>query len=210
MSKNCIISVAVRTPYVLYQQRLVDSCRQFGTDILYWTDRYPEGSRTHHESLYGFKIYAFLEAFKQGYENVLWLDSPAYLLSDPAPIFEQIENDGYYLISTETPLWKHVNNRTITEFGITPMDWKLLSGSFIGQSRYLFHIIDDWQHYEKRDFFLTAAQDATQTIDFDGFSGFKHDETILSLIAQRDKYKLTPHPVSHFQNDKAIVKSEKW
>lgn len=214
MSRNLIIDVACRQPYVKYQQRLIASCNQYFPYYKFWTDEYPPGSLTHQESLYGFKIHAFNWAFKRGYDNVLWLDSPAFLLADPMPIFEQIERDGHYLITGEIPLWQHVNNRTAQHFGMTQEaikrgEYKLLSGSFIG-----FHkdspILRQWAWYEEKGFFMSAAEDSKQVKEFEGDAGFRHDESVLSMIAYTAKYKMINHWESHFQNEKAIIKAEKW
>lgn len=141
--RNLIISVAVRKPYTDYAERLFASVQEFGyygkAECSYkgWIDEYPPQSRTHHDSLYGFKTWAFEWGFQNGYDNILWLDSPCYLLEDPYPIFKQIEEDGYYLISGADKLWQHVNNKTLKRFKlnreeIKSKDWRLLSGSFIG------------------------------------------------------------------------------
>lgn len=214
MSRNCIINVACGGKYPDYQKRLIETCDKFGVNILHWTNSYPPASRTHHESLYGFKVHAFEVAFTQGFENVLWLDAPCYLLADPAPIFEQIEADGHYLISGEDPLWKYYNNRCEEFFHVSreevkKYDYRLLSGSFIGMVPDS-NLLHDWKWMEKNDFFLSASEDSQQKKEFEGDEGFRHDETCLSMIAFSGSYEITPWPDSHFQNDKAIVKADKW
>jgi hypothetical protein len=214
MSKNLIINVACRKPYTAYQQRLIASCNKFHPFYKVWTDEYPPGSLTHQESLYGFKVHAFKEAFRLGYDNVLWLDSPAYLLDDPLPIFNQIEADGHYLINGEIPLWPHINKRTADHFGMTNEaikrgDYRLLSGSFIGLHKDS-PILHQWAWYEENGFFLSASEDAQQEIEFEGYQGFRHDESVLSMIAYTTKYKTVNVWDSHFQSNNAIVKAEKW
>lgn len=58
--------------------------------------------------------------------------------------------------------------------------------------------------------FLTAYEDAKQVKEFDGDGGHRHDESLLSCLAYIGGYKLTPVEGSHFQNEKAIIKAEKW
>lgn len=212
---NCIINVAGRTPYVEWQQRLIQTCNQQSTRILTWTDAYPAKSRTHHQSLYGFKYHAFEYAFKLGFENVLWLDAPCYLLHNPAPIFRQIEMVGYYLIGTETPLWKHCNNRTLqlTNYvrdDLTKTAYPLLSGSFIGLNvceRY--KLLQKMIWFEREDYFLSAEEDSKQTKQFPGDGGHRHDESVLSALAINGHYNVTPAWESHFNTDDCIIKSEK-
>lgn len=212
--KNCIINVACREPYTNYQVRLLDSIQGRPVDVISWTDKFPVESRTHHESLYGFKVYAFKHAFKKGYTNVLWLDSPCYLLVDPTEIFEQIEKDGHYLISTEDSLHKYVNSRTLRRFGMTREgvqrgEYKLLSGSFIGLNQNS-PLLLNFEWYEKNNFFLNAWEDAQQPKEDGGFISHRHDEAIYSMLAYTGKYKVVRVYDSHFQNNNAIVKSEKW
>lgn len=214
MSKNCIISVACRQPYTDYQKRLIETAEALEVPIIYWTDKYPKNARDHHDSLYGFKIYAFREAFEMGYENVLWLDSPAYLLSDPEAIFSQIEADGHYLVSMPVPLWKHLNKNICNVFKMPVAEvmntgWELMCGSFIGLNKNN-NVLDDWEKYEKQRFFLSAYEDAKQDNWYEGFTGFKHDESFLSFIAYTKGLKVVRQPDGHFQNEKAIVKAEKW
>lgn len=212
MSKNCIISVATRH-YTIYQKRLIETAEALEVPIIYWTDKYPPGSRDHHSSLYGFKIYAFRHAFGLGYENVLWLDAPCYLLSDPTEIFKEIETDGHYLINT-SPLWKHLDRRTCNHFKLNVTDIKhrgygLLCGSFIG-FRKGSELLDEWQKMEQNNFFLNAMEDANQENWYEGFQGMKHDETQLSLLAHTKGLKVIDHGESHFQLENSIVKSDKW
>jgi hypothetical protein len=51
---------------------------------------------------YCFKIFMMLEAYKLGFNKVLWVDSAAYPLKDPAALFDWIEKN-------ETLLWEEKN-----------------------------------------------------------------------------------------------------
>ena len=45
---------------------------------------------------YSFKVFSLLEAKKLGFHKVLWIDSVFIPLKDPSPLFEQIEQEGYF------------------------------------------------------------------------------------------------------------------
>jgi len=47
---------------------------------------------------YNAKAAAFEEAILQGYQQILWVDSPVVAMQDVSPIFEKIERDGYLTV----------------------------------------------------------------------------------------------------------------
>lgn len=66
----------------------------FNGDILTWNDfpnNYFDSSCP-----YNIKPSAFMTAFDLGYTHVLWLDCSVWAVKDPNPIFDIINNDGYY------------------------------------------------------------------------------------------------------------------
>lgn len=209
MSKNLIISVAVRKPYTDYAVRLKATCEQFGVEHKIWIDEYPPGSRSHHESLYGFKCHAIFNAmFEEYYDNVLWLDSACYLTSNPDIIFRKIEREGLYLIHGDDMLINYIN--APVQSGYTPIyntpseNSRLLSGSFIGvnykhedSNKWL----SDWSANEALNGFGSAENDR---------SDWRHDESVGSLIRDYYRLKSTHYADSHFQSANAIVRADKW
>lgn len=207
MTKNCIISYATGENYLAWQLRLMQ-CSQFeGYDFFWFKDQLPYGARPHKESLYGFKIYAFKEAFKKGYENVLWLDAPCIIQRDPSPIFEAIEKNSYYLVHGEDMLIRHTNDGPLNFENLTRNDiknWRLLSGSFIGlKNDYLGNsILTKWQIHEEHDLFLNAQQDCMNP-------GHRHDESSLSIIIMLFGCRSIHYSESFFQNENAIIIARK-
>ena len=119
--KIAIINVSMNKPYTNYQERLKRTCSEMCSyaSQLFWTDELPPNSRTHKESMYGFKAHAFQYAFDLGYDVVLWLDSPTVIKKDIQFIFDKINEDGYFATETHTKLFQYCNDRTLAYFGIS-------------------------------------------------------------------------------------------
>ena len=52
---------------------------------------------------YAWKIFAILEAFNRGFENVLWIDCPLKPLKDPRWLFDQIAANGAFFLGKFQP-----------------------------------------------------------------------------------------------------------
>lgn len=135
--KRCIVNVATGEFYLKMQDRLKDSFKDKpGIDLLLWRDEWPKGSKSHSDSPYGFKVHAIIEAFNAGYTSILWLDSPAYAVKeDISPIFDSIEQNGYYVMSHIDPLQNYVTRGLCKKMGVNynhTADKNLPSGSCYG------------------------------------------------------------------------------
>jgi hypothetical protein len=94
--KACVINAAIGSWYPEGQKRLKQSLihHGFNWDILTWTD-WPNDSFDK-SCNYNVKAAAFEEAIKQGYTHILWLDASVWAVKDPNPIFDIINETGYY------------------------------------------------------------------------------------------------------------------
>jgi len=101
MNKNCIISVANGGYYPACLDRMKESLKRTGYtgDLLTWENSYPPGCPDHTVLPYAFKSYAFQEAIKAGYKNVLWLDSAVWAIDSLEPIWKEISEKGYVLFN---------------------------------------------------------------------------------------------------------------
>lgn len=94
---NCIINVANGYWYPKGQKRLVESLRDTGYagDILTWTN---EPINAHYDPAYPYtaKVAAWIEAFRKGYTNVLWLDCSVYAIKDVTPFMERNREEGCF------------------------------------------------------------------------------------------------------------------
>jgi hypothetical protein len=60
---------------------------------------------------YSFKIFTLLEAQKQGFQKVLWIDAAMLPLKSPTPLFKWIEKHGCFL-KTHEPFCKYILPKT--------------------------------------------------------------------------------------------------
>lgn len=94
---RCIINVSIGGRYPKEQERLRASLQgRFHGTTLMWSEFPNEHYNTNNP--YNAKAAAFEEAIKQGYQKILWVDSPVVAMRDVSPIFEKIERDGYLTI----------------------------------------------------------------------------------------------------------------
>jgi len=182
--KRCIVNVATGDFYVSQQKKLSDSYESFKEKDYYlilYKDWFPEGSKTHEESPYGFKIHAikYAASFTKS-TSILWVDSPALIIKNPAPIFEKIELYGYYAMSHHDPLENWVGDTALKRFGITRDQLKgfhLPSGSCYGfdlSQAWVRRLFDLFCQYEEEGLFKS------EMIGPDKWH--RHDEAILALL----------------------------
>ncbi len=204
--KRCFINVAIGLPYVNYQNRFVNSCKEVmpNIDVLTWTDRLPEGSKSYSESMYGFKMYAFREAFKQGYDSVIWLDSPTVLKKDISFMFDILEASEYgeVVVSTDAKLYQYVNDDTLNYFNVPRQEAK--NKGWMLNYGFIFGFLKDSPTYKKMfaceigGLFTSSEQDHWDHLNNSGklFNGeyveHRHEESIISMIVQTEGRGMVP------------------
>lgn len=183
---RAIVNVSTGDFYQSQQANMIDSFNPlilsslFNIEILTWKD-FPDGSKTHDQSPYGFKLHAIKKAYELHYATVLWLDSPAHCVAaDITPIFEKIEQHGYYAMSHHDPLENWVGDTALKRFGMTRDQLKgfhLPSGSCYG-----FDLSSQWV----RDMFNEICQCEEDGLFKSEVIGpdkwHRHDEAILALV----------------------------
>lgn len=173
------------------------------TDMLMWNEHLPTDSRPHSESMYGFKMYAFKEAFEK-YDSVIWLDSPTVLHKSIAPIFDILEANinGELIVATEANLYQYVNDKTLAYYNLSRQEvkdkkWMLNYGFVFGFTKgsETFNKMFD---AEKKGLFSTSEEDAYDHANnsFKAFNGqyveHRHEESIISIISQMEGRSLIP------------------
>lgn len=94
--KCCVISCGVGAWYSAGVERLHRSLVYHGYAgaMLLFKDTYPSDCPPHRENPYAFKIYAFREAIKLGYRQILWVDSSFWNVQNCHHIFDDIIDNG--------------------------------------------------------------------------------------------------------------------
>lgn len=119
-AKICIINAGIGGWYGVGSKRLRRSLNEvgFAGDILTWEDQYPPNCPPHNEVPYYFKIAAFEWALYRQYTHILWCDSSFWAVNDPMPIFDIMNDQGYYMFSSGYNLAQTVNDNTVQQLGL--------------------------------------------------------------------------------------------
>lgn len=119
--KAVIISAGVNGWYGAGVKRLVRTLNfeGWGGSILTWADEYPPDSHNHNDVPYYMKIAAFEEAIRQGYTHILWLDASFFAVANPMPMFDIINEQGFYFFSTGYNLAQSVNDTALAFVGLS-------------------------------------------------------------------------------------------
>ena len=117
--KACIINASIGAWYPKAQERLKRSLiyHGFNWDFVGWVD-WPN-SNYNKNCVYNVKAAAFEEVEKKGYTHILWLDSSAWAIKDPNPIFDVINNDGWYIGQSGYNCAQSCSDSCLNYFGIT-------------------------------------------------------------------------------------------
>lgn len=183
---RAIVNVACGKWYGQGQQRLRRSLVDAGdqTERIFLR-RFP--GKSHKACPYGFKVDAFREAQRRGYEQVLWLDASCWYKRDLTPAWEQIERDGYLLGLEGWSVGEWCSPEVLEIAGYTrdqALQMHLMLGGFVGldlSSPVGNRFLDRWER----------ARDAGW---FNGsWVNHRHDMTAGAIIAHELDLKLTPH-----------------
>lgn len=145
MTDIIFLSVAFGERYIEQQERLHQSiCNFYNPDQHRgWTNGYPSGSKSHEESLYGFKVHAVNHALEHGYKKVIWLDT-ACILQQPVDYWFTL-NQPVLAAKDDNTLDKCIGDKALKYYGnpdITGMH-------LVGGSVYVF----DFNHQEAHTIF---------------------------------------------------------
>ncbi len=142
---------------------------------------------------YSFKIFMMMEAQNLGFTNVLWIDSAAFPLRDPTPVFEHIEEKGAFIHGwrTQPEMRRYVFHQTLEKL-------KQLTGTNIFEVNYICTIA----------FGLKMDTELTQKLISkyyelveDGlpfFACFPEEFVLTAILGQKDFKKLRPHTIEKF------------
>ena len=186
---RAIVNVAVGKWYPQGQQRLRRSLIDAGdTTERIFLKRFP--GKSHQQTPYGFKVDAFREAQRRGYEQVLWVDASCWYKRNLTDAWDQIERDGYLLGLEGWKVAEWCSPEVLELAGYTreqAMEMDLMLGGFIGldlSSPIGNRFLDRWEHARDQGWFNGS------------WVNHRHDMTAGSIIAFELGMKLTPHVLS--------------
>lgn len=151
-------------------------------EVLMFRSEAEVGAKPHHESMYGFKPKAFEKAYNMGFRKILWLDASMYVIKDLSPIFEKIEQYGYYWQSSgwSNPRWTTPEQKEY--FGTDKGD--MISSGVVGTD------LDNEIGYTFFSLWMQAMKDGMFHFNHDVS---RQDQSCASLIIEQMKLKITPN-----------------
>lgn len=119
-SEKCaIISVGVGHWYPSGIERLKKSLNYHGwAGAEFLQTELPEGCPRHSENPYAFKIYAFEQAIQKGFTHIVWLDASFWAVKNPMPLFDYINDNGYFFFKTGYNLAQSCNDAILNYAGV--------------------------------------------------------------------------------------------
>jgi hypothetical protein len=89
-----------------------------GNDLI-WAGEYPSNCYLHEQVPYYMKVAAFEEAIRQGYTHILWCDSSMWAVNNPVPLFDIINEQGFWFFSSGYNLAQSVNDAALNHVGLS-------------------------------------------------------------------------------------------
>lgn len=199
--------------YLEQQKRLKESILSIypQANLLFYTNALPEGARPFHISLYGLKVYAIEQAWRNGFTKVIWLD-PAMILSDK---IDDLFNFRMVAIKDDNKLLGLISEKAREYFSIEKEEMILNDWRLVGGSMYYFDfefeltqkIFHTWKKAELRGMFGSQIEAATEQIN-----GHRNDESCMAAViylngheptdAYRVRYCIEQNPIfskKHFK-----------
>lgn len=186
-NKFCIVNVGTNG-YATISERLNTSLNNVGYSggRLIYSGRLPEGSPTHQENPYAFKIYAIQHALNLGYKQILWVDSSLYPIRPLDDIQKYIIENGWFVFRTGYNLAQSVSDRTLEYSGVLRDEAEHITEYASGcvglnfelkEVRWLF---DSWKRYMTDGQFNGSRSHDNQSQD-PRFLFHRQDQSCLSL-----------------------------
>lgn len=137
MQRKAIVNCAVEQGFYLpLQERVLAACKQFGGDAELFFGGYPDGCPSHLTHQYVFKVRAMEQAIQQGFRRILWVDCRCRPIKSFQPIWDCIEQTGYYVGQQgDATLGQWCSDTALALFGIsreTANEIILLRGGVFG------------------------------------------------------------------------------
>jgi hypothetical protein len=219
--KSCVVNVSMGKRYERLQPRLIESIKknEDPVDIVAWLNNLPPQAPTGLQLpylAYCAKSFAMLDAYKHGYELLLWVDSACVAIKHTRDIFNHIKYHGYYIQDNgwNVGQWSSdvcLNNMQINRedaFNIPEISTMIVGlnmkhdncQEFLkmwcnyasdGESFIAPHTNDIGPAFEKG----CAYREIGRVSEDNRVYGHRHDQTVASILAHKFNWKRTPRPI---------------
>jgi len=159
---------------------------------------WPPGSKTHMDSMYGFKVHCVNNCLQDGFKKIIFLDPAVVLAPGLEQILENLSINGVMAAKDDTMLQECISKSCLEWLGKTKEDIKHLT--LVGGSVYLFDFNHPITYPFFRYWFKMEAEGVFGSQHECTWNGGEHgtwnnhrmDETCFSLCL--DKFGLKPSP----------------
>lgn len=219
--KSCIINVSIGKRYEKLQSRLIQSFKDVDDpiDIIAWLNTLPSNAPQDIELpylAYCAKPFAMMEAYKQGYELLLWVDAACIAVNHSISFFNFIENNSYYVQDNgwNVGQWssdiclKTMNIDREYSFKIPEISTMVLGLNMKKEECKWF--LNEWCKYaaDKTSFIAPHTNDIGPAFEkgcaYRGIGkvsidnrvyGHRHDQTVASILSHKLNWTRTPRPI---------------
>ena len=186
--------------YCYQQERLRDSILQIYPEgnLRFYRDLHgasapqegrPPGSKTFHESMYGFKVHCVKNCLKEGFKKIIFLDAAIILEGEISNVLEKAHEIGVLAAVDHTELKNVTSDDCLKYVGRKRED---LTETLVGGSVYIFDftnpitekVFDRWAQMEADGIFGCEKDDARGLLQ-----GHRKDETCMSLALSENGIK---------------------
>lgn len=200
-----VINFAKGAWYPLGQARLMGSILRTtrpAPALSLFQDEAEVNQPPHSEIPYAFKLGCFQHAIDEGADLVLWLDAAVYAIKDITPVFDHIEEHGYFFVGASAEgeshtIGKWTNDETLAAFGFKRddvMDVLQQSTCCVGldlRRQEMRQWLHTWIGH--RAYFKGAWDNSTGSESKDTRClGHRHDQSVAALITHVMGLKVHP------------------
>lgn len=205
MKDVAFCTVAFGDRYIAQLDRLIKSIIAIypDADILSWKDSLPPGSKSHEDSLYGFKVHAIQAAIDLGHKKIIWLD-PACIMVDKVDYYFEKGMPAVLAVKDDNKLEGLISDKALNYYD----NPEIIGLNLVGGSLYVFNFelqacIDTFNHWKQAEadgIFGSQQEAASEQIN-----GHRNDESCMAIALYFNGLVPVNHSVAKYnQSEKCI------
>lgn len=195
--KYCIINAGLGNWYPKGSERLKKSLNYTGfTGEVLIYDSFPDNG-FNKENKYNIKAACLQDAIEKGYTHILWADCSMWAINDPMPIFDIMNDKGFYAETNGNNCAQECNDFVLNEFQITRDEAEkisMCSSGLIGvniENELGKCFAEQWIQASKNSLFNGSREHDSQSKD-KRFLYHRQDQSVASLIINKLGLELLP------------------
>lgn len=196
-------SDAFGSVYIEQQNRLKESLNKIykNPNLFFWTNEYPNNSKIHFDSTYGFKVHAIQQCLNNGYKKIIWLDT-AMIVNDNIDFLFELSPVCAVM---DTTILKNVTMNKVKQYYNIDCDgWFLCGGSLFSfdfEKQKTIDVFNFWKESEKLGFFGNQIDESAGLQQ-----GHRWDETMMSISLYKNNLSPISRDCMKYDNNKIIEK----